>query len=325
MGSTESKALSINTNEQVVINETNVTTLNEQINETIAKSTMSSSSSCGGNTTQDMKFIIKGCDSPSSGGKKVLNVIGNRMEQTADVNFQCINVANVESQMAQDMLSSLSAEIKSNMDAKAKNKMVADAESSSKRSSFSFPSSSKASSASINKFKTTAVNVTNQHIENVIGNSIDVAFDVDLVSECTPKLSQKQEFEVDTCGYDEANINDTAMIQATKSVSECLNKNEVAQKIVNKMAADLGVKVVAETKAKSESDMEAKSTAKAVIEMCGGSFGNPSASFVTIGIIFLICCGVILAIFALGGMENKETGSSSGTPETIPMDDATDV
>jgi hypothetical protein len=298
MGNKVSRANSDNSTNITQVEKSTVNLLNKQINDVTANSMIKSSSSASSFTkiSQDLDFA--GCKIAGN-----LNIDGGGQDAKAYINFDVIEVSKVENKVAQEMFSKIMSTLKSKLDSKTLAEMDAAAKGS-LNTGFN-PFGAKVQSNSINSFGINTMSEDNQNIRNVVKQAINVNFDVETSQSCIDEqvVEQKADFENCTVGGN-VNMNNYTQNASVENVGKCLLKQGVANTIVNKAAADLGVETVSELKAETKVKQKGTSSASLTATLFGGM--GSAASGIS------IACLVIVALFVAYRAYSGTIGSSGG-------------
>lgn len=327
MGGASSKAYAKNENNQIIVNRNELNILNEQVNEVISKSVIDSSKSCNSMVNQLQLLDLSGCETEGN-----LDVSNIGFKQTAAVDFSCIQISDVQNQVAQEMLSEIMSSVKSSMDITSLNTLTAKADALAKQG-FLGIGGSKAESATENIYNLNVSNESTQNLENIVKNSINSEFKANDVQNCINTITQRQIINARNCkAGGDINVNRIKYEQAVEAMIECIQKSEIANKIINKIATELVEVVEADTTGEITVEQESTSEAEARTEgpldamaniinaacaPCGQLFGSSGTGFSS------ICCVILVVIILLGvigyfiyGSVNK--GSSTANPQYGP-------
>lgn len=282
MGNKKSKSVSKNENNQLIISETDINTLNSQINKTVANTVINSNKSCQQKSNLSSGFLFKNC---KIGGDFIFDNVNINQESIVD--FSCIQVFDIQQDLAQTILSELMKQITTKLDDKTINFMNSTAESQVK-SGFLSPGNASSDSNSQNKFNLTRINKTNTNIQNILSNSINVNFNIDSIQNCIQSQEQEQVLDATNCDIKgDVIIKNWNVEQSIKSFGKCLQNDGIVQKIINTASNDLNIKVISDTKTDTSNKMTASTKSKTIAT-------GPIEEFVkvidSIGKIFTSCC-----------------------------------
>jgi len=293
--------------------------LNKQINTAIAKTTIDNSAACKSSINQLQIIDISGC---KIGGN--IDISKSSLNQTATVDFKCIQVSDIQNTVAQEIMGEIMGKIKSGLDSESLNNMVSYAESEAKTGFLSAPwGGSDSTSVAKNTYNLDVTNDNTTDIQNIVKNSINVEFNVNDVQECINEIEQKQALLAKNCetGGD-LKINNIEFNQGVASTAECLQSKGIAQKITNTAGTVLGVEIEAETKSEAQVDQSAKAESKSLNAGIGdifsastdsitGSMSSVAGAPVISSVICSVCILLLIIIGALfyftteGGQERK--------------------
>ncbi|VBB18531.1 hypothetical protein YASMINEVIRUS_994 [Yasminevirus sp. GU-2018] len=269
MGGSSSKSTTNNTTNQTFINKTTVDILNKNTNEAVANALIKNGATCSVVNEINQNMDFHGC---KVGGD--INVDGLKQTAVITVDFSCINAFKAEQEMAQSLLSELVTDLQAKMDAKSLNDMNTKAENTAKTSGILSGSSSTDTNVN-NTYNLKVVNDTNQHIQNVIANSVQSNFEVESIQECINKAAVNQKMDFSNCeAGGSLNVKNLEQNASISSVVKCVNNSGTVQKIMN----DAGnvMNVVVETETKGEAANYMKNVVTGVAESIGIGGGCPS-------------------------------------------------
>lgn len=297
MGSSSSKTVTTNENNQTYITNNDIKVLNEMTNNAVAEALIKNNSDCSSTTDITQTIDFSGCK--VTGDVNITNV---KQKAAATVNFSCVNVFKAEQQMAQEMLSSLMGEIMSALDAESLNRMATAAETSA-QSTGVFGGNSSSSTTTNNIYNLEQITNTETNIQNILANNINASFDVESVQTCESNLAVKQEFLMSKCEVGGSiNMSEYTQVADISNMTECLNQSGVSQEIINKSANELGVIVETDNTIHSDSSQESDvSTSSFSGGLLGFSANCPCPGCGTMGCmiaLIIICALIVLAVLA---------------------------
>lgn len=299
MGSSNSKAVSVNNNNQTIVNKNAINFLNQQISETISKTTINNSAKCMSSVNQSQVLDLSGCEAGQD-----INVTNVDMKQVAVVDFSCIQVSSIQNTVAQEIMSEIMGQIKANTDATSLNSMDAAAAAAATTGTLA-AGTSDADSTSVNNFNLQVRTDNTTNIQNIIKTSINNEFNVEDVQNCINQIDQEQKINLSRCkAGNNINVSGIKMEQGITSTAKCVQEKNVAQKIIDNAVSRLGVIIEAETKSKAEVTMKATSESTAATEglndllgaSCGSSDSAGSAQ------MSIICIIIVIVLAVLGGI-----------------------
>jgi len=338
-------------NDVVQINKSSIDLLSKQANKLITDTTTNIASNCSTSILQSNKMKIG--DITSSGNSKVkIDKISQKSKSTVDIS--CVNNNEVHDAVTSEMLNSLMADLKTNTSQEAISKMaaVADAKASTEMGAglLAPPPSTDSNVEMTNKFKNLTDN--QKKITNSVMNEINKKFTVNSVSSCTNSSALVNNMEAGNIkAYNEGEIDIGELLQenSVSAYSNCLQKNNIGSEIANSFVSALDLKVVDDTKQKSDSTQEAEATAESkatglsslveslgtmVGNIFGGIFGSLFGIFaLPVVICLVVCClsclsslmVIIIPMFTGNGNGNGNDMTDAGVGADAGFDSGTDI
>ncbi len=260
MGNTTSNANISTTNSQLFMNVDDIKVKSEQINKQISNTVVSNAKSCSADINNNQAITIKGFTT-----KGDFNFTANQ-EQAAALTFSCVQASTVRNSAGSEIISNMmntlqntvSNEALSQLDAAAKNNAS---------SSFGAIGNTQTNTNvnTINNYKSVTEN--HKDIENVLKNVVQNNFTSENVSHCISQVNNNQQVNLQ-----EVNVGGKAVIaidqsQAANTMSECVQNDNVGNKILNAAIGAMGIKV--QDKSTSASVMQTKSEVVAEAHMAG--------------------------------------------------------
>lgn len=294
-GSSRARTTATNVNNQTYITKNELDIINKNLNSAVANAVIKNSPQCKADNTIFQTISFSNCEAKTGD----INITGVSQDAAITADFSCINVSNVEQEMAQEVLTKLMGQIQSGMDVKSENAMDTYAKTAATTKGVLGGSASSSSSVD-NKFNLTTINQTNTNIQNVISNAINANFNVENVQECVNNQKIKQEFLLNNCkAAGSINISDLKQVSSIDVFTNCLNQSGVAQAITNKAVNDLGVVVETDTKVATTSTMKNTLDTAATSTGIDGSLGSCGCDPQTC-LIILIVIAVIFVLALVG-------------------------
>ena len=337
MGGKGSKSSSTirNENNTLIVNQSKINQLNEQINSTSTNSAINQSSTCSNsvNVSNMIDFsnsVIEGDFIWGDSGNDPNKECQVELSQSVASNFKCLQSTDVRNEMGISMIDTIMQNMKSSIDKDVANKMEATAAAKSEAGALSFgTSNSKSNITNINNYKSMTNDIKN--IENVVKNSVEANLTVDDAKHCINKVDQSQGLDASGAFIKgKVNICNFKSDQVANIFGECIQETKVANKITEDIAKnlDLTVEKTDTTKVASESTSTAESTSKtaglegmcgALLAMCGLAallpiimmFGMPCC---------IMCCIACCCIFMMMGGKGGSAPAANNSPMGPPPD-----
>ena len=300
-----------NVNTQTYINNNTVKVLNESITNAIANTIVNNASNCGTSIIQNQNI-----DFSNITAKGNIDINNIYQHQGSGLSFSCQQTQETRSEVANKIYQEMVNDLIQNNNTRILANLEAEAQASAKSGFLSGGSSAGANTS--NKINFNQTNNSYQEIQNVIQDSIENNFTTNNVANCNTQTVNNQNIGFHAITSETGNIviGGITQDQGAEIYAQCLQGQEVSNKITNDIINALGVKV--ENTNTVETETNESGIAVATAESSGFSLGLGSGSsrISSILCIILICCLCISAIiyFVLpmfsGG---KGSGTSSGT------------
>jgi hypothetical protein len=294
-GSAKSKSQSVNINDETYISKNTMNEFNSSSNSAVANALIESSALCQNSNRINQEITIKGCKT-----KRGNINIGTDQSAAIVVDFSCLNAFTANQEMAQSLLSELTTDLQNKMDVKSKSDMKNKAEAEVKTTGI-LGGSASSDINGLNVRKLRVENITDRNITNVIKNSIESNFKVNSIQECVQSNEIKQKALIDDCSTDDGDININSSQKASIDVvTKCVNESGVVNKVITEATNKMGVTVVDDLSALTDTTME--NDIKAIVVStgltgcpCPGCDDPSTACAYVIGIY---CCIVLLMCVA---------------------------
>lgn len=323
MGGSKSRSTIKTENNTLVVNRSDINILNKTVNEAVVNVVSKTNQSCANqvslsNVIDFSGATISGDLNIGSGGENDCQVT---LEQEGVFTFKCVNSSdlrnNVGSQIIDTVMQQLDQANSNDIVQKLEN--TADAKAKTGALSLGI-SSSNTNVSGINRYQ--QVNESKKNIQNIVRSSVESNFTNENVSNCVSKIEQMQGFDasgsliggnVNMCNFNSK--------QVSNAFVECLNVNEVSNKVINDAAKalDITIKEDVQTQQTAESTTTATATAEVqgVIDAIGNVLGSIGSAFLAPFLsplssicCFLCCCCIVVIII----MMMMSAGAGGTTP-----------
>lgn len=292
MGASSSSSKVNQKYDTTIINRSDITLLNQTINDYTANTIMENATSCSGGLTQMQIF-----DMSNAKIKGDLNLNINQ-SQTGAINFDCIQTVVMTSDIANGIMEKMVSALTNNIDKTIVDKLEALA---STKSTSGFASTDFGKSTSEVKidYKYTDITETHKNISNIMQNSITNNLNLKNIQDCITYTKQSQLVDLKYITVDGNAIIAIQQNQAAEMVAKCVQDSTFSNKIINQVIKDLDLqidetsKITKQTDIKSEAETERISNG--VFESIGNMFSSIFGSYT--GIISCIICLCICLLF----------------------------
>lgn len=246
------------TNNTNIVTNSDLNVLNEQINSSITESIMNVASSCASSANAAQTIAL--------GNVKTAGAFnfGATQSNSTTLSFSCINSSEISNIAESEMFGKMANAVGQNFSAEALNNIAQNAKTSSQNQFGATGTASANSNSNTNNNFNSTTNI-NQDIKNVLKNTVQNNTNIKNVSNCISAIGATQNVGIGDIDATSANINIDQSI-AIKSMTECVNKSNVANNAIAKAASELGLQVVNTNAVKSTTSttQEAVSDAKNV-------------------------------------------------------------
>uniref|UniRef100_A0A6C0EAH0 Uncharacterized protein n=1 Tax=viral metagenome TaxID=1070528 RepID=A0A6C0EAH0_9ZZZZ len=304
-----------------VISNNDINILSEQINDYTANTIMKNASSCSGSLTQMQDIDWSGTSVAGD-----FNFTADQ-NQTGAINFDCIQTANMTSDVANEVLNKMLQTLHTSYDKNIIDQLDASASTKSKSGVGSFDTSKTSSDVSID-YKYTDIQNTSKNITNVVKNAITNNLDLTNIQDCITNTKQIQQASFKNLNVGGNVVAAVKQSQAADMVAKCVQNSNFSNKIVNQVVSDLGLQQSDQSsltkstsisaEAKSERIAEGyldgwANIASAVVGPLAGLFGLGSMAWCGM-ILCCICCCILCCIMSSAGaaLVASKSGGAGG-------------
>lgn len=326
-----SKSRVSNNISNMIVNKSDLEALNSNVNEFVSNSVIKNTDGCSAGSTQ---MSDNDLGDVTVVGKKNTANIGVDTKQDSSVSLQCIQQSIQQTNINNDIATSIMQNLQQNVSNDQITKMVNEAETNMKQgmaAGLLNPFSSASSEVNMT-LSNTQVTDTTRKLSNLISNKVANNQQVASVKDCFTKAAQQQNNRVGNVKIlgDENTINvNIKTDQIAKSFATCQQLTQQTSSTTTDIATTLGLKIVDETENKMKSDSEGSATTKLKQTGIEGIFAALSAFFAAplisgIAIFCLVICCIISSVFIAktsGKSSNNQpqpadnTGGTGGTDE----------
>lgn len=325
MGASTSKSAVRQEANKVIINESTVNIVNQQLTTMVANAIVKDAATCGADLLANQSVKIKKIKA-----KGDIKITGGQ-EQTVKLNFSCVQASKVRNDVANDMVAKMMAGLETNTSADILDKLeaMADAKTKQELGALGYGASD-SKVESIQNYK--QITKTNKNIENIIKTSVETNFTSETVKNCLSKMVATQEVELDDLEAGGDFVFEWNQKQAVEMIAECVQQSDVVQDITSKVLNDLKVETKDTSSTKVETEMKGKATSStestgfasmisAVTGLFASIFGAYASPFIAcssslLSLLYYCCCCFILIMVVVmmrgmgGGGEGQSNQSS---------------
>lgn len=316
-GKSKSKLKVTQTADYNVVNKNEVDIAVNDLNQLIQETFVRNAQSCAATASQTQSVGIG--DIVATGGAKI-DVGGITMDQNAKLNFECVQVNKLRSDIGNEIVSKFMTDLQTN----TSNEMLAqlDAIANQKAESGSIPlltspAETKGEQTQTINFNSTTENYKNieKNLQNIVQNTVTQ----ETISDCLAQLSQSQTVQIGnivaTDLGTEIKLGGVTLKQTLEVVSNCMQSNDLSTQIISTMLNSMDVRTVDTTTTtmagEATSDVEQTAVSKGPIGEIGEAFGNifggifgalglgaagPAVGGVSSSISLCCCCLIIILI-----------------------------
>jgi len=328
MGGTESKAVVVNVANKMIINESTVNIVNQQLNTMVANAIIKDAKNCGAALAADQSINVKRIKVEGD------IIIKANQKQKVQLSFGCVQASAVRNDVANDMVAKMMAGLETSTSTDVLEKLEAIADAKAKSELGSDPLGTKASSVSEQISNYTQKTTTHKNIENIVKNATESNFTSDTVQNCLSKIIAEQTVDVEDAESRKGNfILEVDQDQAVDMVMSCIQNSDVSQKITAQVLSDLKVETKDTSETKIVTEMKGKATASAESTGFAGMIKALGAMLAALGLGFIspivalcssvysstiscCCCllivGVIMMATSSGGGAQGSGASGTG-------------
>jgi hypothetical protein len=292
MGGSASSSVKMVDN-KVIVNQTDIDIINQQMT-TVATNTIVK------NAQQNMSTLVQSqkinISDIISGGN--VTIAGGTQDTSSTVSFSGINEIETYNDTAGQIYSTIMTALQTTADTSALSQMVANAQSTMNTGALSMPSFATSNATTDTASNTNIDTKTKISLQNIVSNTISNNFTQENVSSCINAVNNTQSVDIrriDAKGDVSIGVLDQKL--ATTMITQCLNKSETMNKILNSLAANTGVTVATASTAAAVVKQEAAAAGSTVNkglledigEMFSGVYGG-IATVVGVSASSCLCC-----------------------------------
>jgi hypothetical protein len=275
-------------NDKLIINESKYEMLNSNTNKYLAKSVTNLASSCSGSADAKQEVNFSG---NTVGGDANIG-ISQKME--AQLNFTCVNASEVNREVGADLSNRLSGMVQDTTDTSVLNDMSAKAELQQATTGGDQPAPETTQEQNTKIKNSEEIrNILNAKMSNIVDNTFESENITNDTKECIAAATASQEaiFQDNVFG---GNLNlNVEQELSLKVVADCANKNNMGEKVVQKVLqetfGDFEKRAAVTSETKMEASVKMKQTATA---------GNKTNMAGASGSSLICCCCSVLPIVA---------------------------
>jgi type IV secretory pathway VirB2 component (pilin) len=315
MGGSESKS-SVTTNiDKQIINDTELKVIKESISKNIMNKINEDASSCrdASQQSQAIEFVF----GDVSGD---FNLSGVNQLQKKKMNFSCVNTANYETTIAQDIANNFSNKLETKYDNDIMDKLETNASAAATSGALALTPSNSDSNVNTN-YNLKVTNKISKTMHDIISNEVQNNFHSKNIQECVTTTAQQQnnKLKVGNVGGN-VKIDNISQEQYLEGITKCVNENKDVTNTINKVASQLnnistdGITTAAKTDIKTTSDSKAESKGvDGIIDSIFSGIAGIFGQWVWIIVIVVIGLVLILGVFFMtGGQETLQLGIKEG-------------
>lgn len=307
-----------------IINKSELDVLNKNVNDFVSNTIVKQASACSSSIVQ-----LQNVDFSNMEVDGDFTLDGVEQGQTSALTFDCIQTSELNNDVANGVLAEMTNALKNNFSTEALDKIEAAAEA---EGSTGFGATGGVNTDSTVNLDVKFTNITDtkKSIKNIMENSITNNLDMSSTQDCIANTIQNQSVNVSgTRVRGNATIKAIKQTQAATSVSNCVQKQSVASKIVGDVVSKLGVQVDETNSVVKKTDTSVSATAtsknsglfQSIGEGIGAIFGGMFGGLFA-GPAGIICC-VICCIIILIGVFFMMSGGGGSIEDVI--EEAEDV
>ncbi len=267
MGNTESHATINQTNNDLFINNTDINTLSEQINQQVNSATLTAAQSCSADMNLQQYINVSNFNTRGN-----FNFNTNQTQQ-AVLTFGCVNTSNLRNKTGAELITNINNGINNSVTNEALQALKANAESAAKMGWGGIGNVNSSTNVNaINNYKVD--NKTDLNIQNVVKNIVQNNFTAESVSNCISKANTSQAVNMENIHVGGEAFIAIEQNQAQTVFSNCVQESNLGNNILNQTASELGIKVELENKNISKQESESKTKSGAEMQGLGGAFAQ---------------------------------------------------
>lgn len=307
MGNTESQTSIKQVNDTLTVNQNSFNSSVKQLNKNISESTMNDAKSCSAKANSNQTITVTDFTT-----KNNFKFSAKQGSDTA-VMLTCVQTDNVVQTAGSQMIANITDDIVNASDNQILQQLEAKAKSQADQQFGAIGQAKTSTNIDTTNISKT-INQSAINIAKLVENVVENKFTKNTVSDCIASINTNQDI-----GFSNVTVgNDTEIALEQNAVSEamadCIQKTEVSNNILNKVASELGVKIVnsnknvtdQENRASSESSAKSTGIFQSIGQMwsgiitsilgeggIGGMMASPG------GLIFSIVSCIILVVGAI--------------------------
>lgn len=291
MGSSESKSQSIKSrieNNTLIVNDTDIQVMAQNINETISNSIVQTAKTCSLSTIGEQSITIKNLIA-----KGDINV-STEQQQDQAVTFDCVNSTTARNEASVELINKIMSNLKENNTTNIGEIMNSIAQAKIEQGTLELPSSplsSKSSSSSTDNEIITRTEVKNNFrtsLNQVVRNAVINNFKTEDVSNAINNVRNGQLVYIDKIESKEGQI--TAIVsqkQSQEVIFTAIQSSDIGNKIVNALTNGLELQVEKETKTDVKKDITTQSTTSTETD-------NTMIIIIVVGIVIVSIVALII-------------------------------
>jgi hypothetical protein len=299
MGSSSSKSAITQKIENQQITKSDLDLLNQQISEFVSENVISNASKCAASSAQVASLET---GSIVAKGKDSVVTLGDEAEQKTNITLDCLQKNLQQSNINNNIASSIMSELSNNISADTMTKLISQAESGAS-TGFANPLAFADSESKVDiDLKNIQMNETNKKLQNVIKNSVTNVTKNTNVSECATKISQNLSRKLgDILALEGGKVEvQFTTKQVAESIAKCQQLNNQVADVTSALATTLGVKITETQTQKATTESEAAAKSEAKTEGVGDVLGSIFAGlFAGIAGPYVISSSVVSCIIII--------------------------
>lgn len=301
-----------NINNQLYVNKSTVTQVNQQLNEVIAKTVVKNAMESGGAIINKQELIFSHLTS-----KGDVDIGDISQKQVAAITFSAMNHTQARNDAALQFIQQAMLDLKSNVSADVVSKMEGTADTKLKTGFLSsLPlSQTNAKAETVNVSNVTTITDDVRNISNILQNRVENTFITETLTSCIMKINNAQLFKIQDVETTEGTIriHNVTQDQAATAISQCQSITGATNQIINDTLSALDVKVDDTNSVKTEIDQSGKTTSSTE---SSGFFEGLSKIFSLDNLFSILVIGgiAIILVIVLIVVLTKMSGKSVSVP-----------
>lgn len=332
MGGSSSTANVTLESNTTIINESTMNSFNQLVNKTAVDTMIENVKKCSASVVQSQHLVVKHIKCGDNCN------ISLAQDQKAWLDFTCAQKDDVQMEVVQKMIDTISNGLKDNSSTDLLNKLNSNVSNKAKSDWGALPWGGSTTNTNVNqKINNYVSNKTNVNVKNAIENSVYASFKNSNINECIAKIVSEQEIQASDI---EAGKNFTFTVnqsQKADAIASCIQNANIASRVISDVTkfAGLNLEIKKDTKVQNLSETKVESEAlttgffqgigsifSGIIGSIFGALGMgalapisaPSSSSSLLLCCCLCCLIIIFVIFGgvfMGGSANTSTGTPS--------------